>query len=76
MAATVKLSPDLSLGNVSKLFDWEKPPALRAGRLYDMSPLDGRFLMTKPVARVPESNSTPVWVVLNWLEELRQIPRR
>ena len=31
MAASVKLSPSLSLGRVTKLFEWEKPPADRRG---------------------------------------------
>ncbi|HVL16389.1 MAG TPA: hypothetical protein VM387_00270, partial [Gemmatimonadales bacterium] len=50
MAASVTLSPDLKLGPVTKLFPWEKPPRGITGRLYDMSPVDGRFLITKATA--------------------------
>ena len=53
MAASVTLSPGLSLGRVTKLFDWEKPPRGISGRAYDISPVDGRFLMTKPVINGP-----------------------
>jgi Tol biopolymer transport system component len=74
MAASVKLSPDLKLGGVTKLFDWVKPPVGRSGRQYDISPIDGRFLMTKPAAQNADS-PTYASVILNWLEELRQLTR-
>ena len=51
MAASVKLSPSLSLGRVTKLFDWEKPPRGRSERQYDISPVDGRFLITKAATK-------------------------
>ena len=51
MAASVKLSPSLSLGGVTKLFEWEKPRRGPAGMPYDISPVDGRFLMSRPVDR-------------------------
>jgi hypothetical protein len=47
MAVPVTLAPTLQLGRATKLFDWEEPPAERSGRPYDVSPLDGRFLMTR-----------------------------
>jgi serine/threonine-protein kinase len=72
MAASVRLSPDLHLGRVTKLFDWQKPPRGISGRPYDISPVDGRFLMTKPV--VPDANaSIDVSVVLNWTTELARL---
>jgi serine/threonine-protein kinase len=74
MAASVNLSPSLSLGRVTKLFDWEKPP--EGGRPYDVSPIDGRFLMTKP-ATERSDGTINVSVVLNWFEELRErVPLR
>ena len=76
MAASVKLSPSLSLGRVTKLFDWEKPPRGTSGRRYDISPVDGRFLMTKP-ATAGSDGAINISVVLNWFEELRErVPLR
>jgi serine/threonine-protein kinase len=74
MAASVKLSPELKLGGVTKLFTWQKPPAGVSGRLYDISPIDGRFLMTKP-ATDSSPGPTYVSVILNWLERLREPAR-
>ena len=71
MAASVKLSPSLSLGRVTKLFDWEKPPSGASGRRYDISPVDGRFLMTKS-ATEGSNGAINISVVLNWFEELRE----
>jgi len=78
MAASVALSPQdeladasLSLGRVTKLFDWEKPPTGAAGRRYDMSPLDGRFLMIKSADGA--NGAIPISVVLNWLEALKRL---
>ena len=70
MAASVKLSPSLSLGGVTKLFDSEKPPGGPAPIPYDISPLDRRFLMTKPAVASSEGRS--ISVIVNWLEELKQ----
>jgi eukaryotic-like serine/threonine-protein kinase len=76
MAASVTLSPSLKLGKVTKLFNWQKPPNGRSAMVYDVSKVDGRFLVTKPVAQTPDG-PTYVSVVLNWTEELRQrVPRR
>ena len=75
MAASVALSPGLSLGRVTKLFDGEKPPRGTSGRPYDISPIDGRFLMTKP-ATDASSGAINISVVLNWFEALRErVPR-
>ena len=76
MAASVKLSPSLTLGRVTKLFDSEKPPRGASGRLYDISPVDGRFLITKPVT-AGSGQAINISVVLNWFEELRErVPTR
>ena len=76
MAASVTLEPELRLGTVTKLFDWQKPPATRSGRPFDVSPTDGRFLVTKTVT--PNAGGpTQVSVVLNWTEELKRlVPNR
>jgi hypothetical protein len=71
MAASITLSPALNLGRVTKLFAWEKPPRGISGRFYDISPVDGRFLMTKSASTVADT-TTNISVVLNWFEELRQ----
>ncbi len=76
MAASVQLSPSLSLGGVTKLFDWAKPPRGVSGRPYNISPVDGRFLMIKPATKNPDS-VIDISVVLNWFEELRErVPLR
>jgi eukaryotic-like serine/threonine-protein kinase len=69
MAASVTLLPDLRLGQVVKLFDTQKPPRGISGRPYDVSRVDGRFLMGKPVSA---PDGVDISVVLNWLEELQQ----
>jgi serine/threonine-protein kinase len=71
MSASVKLTPSLSLGRVTKLFDGQKPPRRTSGRSYDISPVDGRFLMIKPVTD-GSSRAINISVVLNWFEELRE----
>ena len=70
MAVPLTLTPDLALGRVQKLFDWEKPPTGRAGRRYDISPRDGRFILPKRVVSSP-TGPTHASIVLNWLSELR-----
>ena len=70
MAASVTLSPSLILGRVTRLFEWEKPPRGPSGTPYDVSPLDGRFLLEKPVTDGP--SGVNISVVLNWFEELRE----
>jgi hypothetical protein len=72
MAASVKLSPSLTLGRVTKLFDWEKPPRGASGMRYDVSPVDGRFLITKPATEGPDGEIN-ISVVLNWFEELKRL---
>ena len=70
MAASVKLAPSLSLGRVTKLFDWARPPC--GARPYDVSPVDERFLMTKPAAE-GSAGAINISVVLNWTEELKRL---
>src|SRR5690606_2829471 len=69
MAAAVELEPTLRLGGVTKLFDWMPPPRFVSGRPYDLSPLDGRFLMIQGVET--SGDVTHISVVLNWFNALR-----
>ena len=69
MAVRATGAPMLTLGRAVKLFQWDKPPANRSGFPYDLSPLDGRFLVTRPVAE-SRTEETQVSVVLNFLTEL------
>jgi hypothetical protein len=39
---------------------------------YDISPVDGRFLMIKP-AKAGSDDVIDISVVLNWLEELKRL---
>jgi serine/threonine-protein kinase len=71
MAASVETSPSLSVGTVTKLFAGEKPPRGITGRPYDVSPIDGRFLMPRPAGVAPDA-AVNISVVLNWFHELRE----
>jgi serine/threonine-protein kinase len=75
MAASVRLSPTLALGPVTKLFDGPKPVVPRSGKPYAVSPLDGRFLVIEMTTADTEA-PTDVSVVFNLQELLRQAPRR
>jgi serine/threonine-protein kinase len=70
IAASVQLSPDFKLMELTKLFFWEEPPQFRTGWMYDVSPVDGRFLVTKDVKSLSEV--TNVSVILNWLAEVEK----
>ena len=72
MAASVELSPSLSLGRVTKLFDFARPPRGPAGMVYDVSPVDGRFLVTER-ATAGSNGLINISVVLNWFEELKRL---
>lgn len=73
MAASVKLSPSLSLGRVTKLFDWEEPRGGPQGMPYDVSPVDGRFLMMIRPALEGLDAVINISVVLNWFAELKRL---
>ena len=66
MAVVVTTEPDLELGRPTKLFDWAPPNASRSGTPYDVSPLDGRFLMIKALG-ARNDETTYVSVILNSL---------
>ncbi|HEX6976611.1 MAG TPA: hypothetical protein VF147_19525, partial [Vicinamibacterales bacterium] len=72
MAVPVTLEPRLALGAPRKLFDYQKPPRTISGRPYDISPVDGRFLIVRPVAGTPQRD-IDIPVILNWFEELRRV---
>jgi hypothetical protein len=65
MAVPVRLSPTLTIGTAVPLFTWQKPPAGRSGQQFHLSPVDGRFLMTKPTETRP-GGPTTVSLVMNW----------
>jgi hypothetical protein len=46
-----------------------RPPPTITGRTYDISRLDGRFIIAKPVTS-SEDRTLNVSVVLNWFTEL------
>jgi serine/threonine-protein kinase len=73
MAASVSLSPTLRLGAVTKLFDWQKPGRGPSGMPYDVSPIDGRFLVLNAPARDASSGTIQVSVILNWFQELKRL---
>jgi serine/threonine-protein kinase len=76
MAATVDLAPSLRVGSVTKLFDWLMPESGISGRPYDISPIDGRFIMAKPAAQ-STGDTVQISVVLNWFNELTErVPLR
>ena len=68
MVARVELTPDFEVTEVGLLFPHIGGPfSDRGGRRYDISPVDGRFLMTKPVGQVEDNG---IIVILNWTQEL------
>ncbi len=70
MAAAVRLTPDFEVGEVTEAFPQGGPtPMDFGGRGYDVSPTDGRFLMTQPVEPT-EGNG--IMVVVNWFQELTE----
>jgi len=66
MAVAVTTEPDLVIGRPTKLFHWTPRPASRSGAAYDVSPLDGRFLMIKTLG-ARDDEPTYVSVILNSL---------
>ena len=71
MAAEIELTPNLRLGEVKKLFEWQAPGSVISGHPFDVSPIDGRFLV--PRIATDADTVTEVSVVLNWLDELRRL---
>ncbi len=71
MAARIVTTPRLEVGDVVELFEYAYgiPFGATGGRVWDVSPLDGRFLL----GRVPPARAAGVRVILYWEEELRRL---
>jgi serine/threonine-protein kinase len=70
MVAEVRLAPSFEVGAVTGLFPDGGPLVLGpGGRRYDVSPIDGRILLTQ---LVEEGDGTGIMVVLNWLDGLAE----
>jgi serine/threonine-protein kinase len=70
----LQLTTAVRVGEVRKLFEWMKPPAGISGRTFDVSPIDGRFIVQR-LAPDATMATTEISVVLNWFDELlRQVP--
>ncbi len=71
MAAATELTPSFEVGEVTQVLPNNYGLGAGGGaRRYDVSPVDGRFLMPKPVNEVEQNNIT---VVLNWFQELKRL---
>ncbi len=71
MAVTVDTSPDLVVSSPRRLFP-NNNYGIGGGWSYDVSPIDGRFLMTQ-APEDPASGEVTIWVTLNWFEELKTL---
>ena len=69
MAVPYTTSPSFKAGQPSKLFTWRKPPPGRSAMTYDISPVDGRFIVVDPVD-AQSDRPVEVSIILNWLPEL------
>lgn len=74
MAVPIELTPTLRVGRATKLFDFVVPQRGISSRFYDVSDVDGRFLIVKPLD-VTATETIDATVVLNWFEELREQAR-
>ena len=72
MSVPIVLSPELKLGRPTKLFEWARPPSVITARPYDISRVDGRFLMSRPVSSTA-GGTINISVVVNWFNELRTL---
>ena len=74
MVAAVTLTPSFEVGDVTDVFPYSdyRFAGGQGGRMYDVSPVDGRFLMIKPVG--PQITAgTSMTVILNWFAELTRL---
>jgi hypothetical protein len=72
-AVRVTFSPALRIGPPRKLFNVDEPQPGVSGRPYDISPRDGRFLVTRSAGRTAAPPPS-ISVILNWVEALRSGP--
>jgi serine/threonine-protein kinase len=70
MSALIEFAPTLRVGTPTKLVDLEQPTAWISPRPYDISPVDGRFLVTRDAPQTADQE-TDVAVILGWFAELR-----
>jgi len=75
MVAPVSTSGAFAAKAVQRLFRWTPPLAGVSGRPFDVSPVDGRFLLLRPQTGL-DRGPTHATVILNWFEELRTRARR
>jgi hypothetical protein len=73
MAVPIELTPTLRVGRAMKLFDFGLPQR-GISALYDVSEVDGRFLIVKSL-NLRAMETVDATVVLNWFEELREQAR-
>jgi serine/threonine-protein kinase len=71
MAVPIELAPTLRVGRAIKLFDLAVPQRGISARFYDVSEVDGRFLIAKSVSQTA-TETVDALVVVNWFEELRE----
>ncbi len=71
MAVTVDTSSDLVVSSPRQLFP-NNNYGPGGGWSYDISSIDGRFLMTQ-AQQDPRSGEVTIWVTLNWFEELKTL---
>jgi hypothetical protein len=70
MAVPIELTPTLKVGRATRMFHLFEPPAGITGRHYDLSEVDGRFLVIKNW--IDAEDRADVAVVLNWFSELTE----
>ncbi len=74
MRADLQLSPELRLGAVTPVFKWTTGSPGISGQLFDVSPVDGRFLLTRFIAQAAQPESLlRVTMVLNSLGMLQRL---
>ena len=73
MAVKIQLSPTFEAGKPEELFsdDYYRDPGLN--RAFDVSPLDGRFVMIKEMSDGAADQRTELMLVENWFEELKRL---
>ena len=71
MAVNIDTSPELAVSSPRRLFP-NNNYGDGGGWPYDVSPIDGRFLMTQ-ASEDPASGEVTIWVTLNWFEELKTL---
>jgi hypothetical protein len=71
MAVDVRTAPTLTLGKPRELFSGPYAHSITI-RNYDVTADGKRFLMEQPAPEAPESPTTHITLVVNWIEELQE----